>query len=283
MIFEALEGEIIVVESYTLEKQNGSLKFFIDGEEVDWKWRLNNPSWDWIKEKGKWTHLKKQDEWFLSEFGFSDLFSEFGVKYINITEEIWQGRAMNKNIVKEVVEGKFSPVYNEKLYQIFPKVLNKYNNGIFISLGKVKGIKGSYPSLTLKNMFGLIPDPLRSWWHGPADKFLSRNIIDLNKVYHAFFNVYGICEAINSAIISNPKGSIKTSWGNYDVLKNLGFAWSSNNLISLDSVLCVFMDINPKKIEYIKLAEKDFGNVDKNVLKIAKIIAKEIFYKIIFI
>ena len=52
-------------------------------------------------------------------------------------------------------------------------------------------------------MFGMIPkhvgyDSRYDRYHGPKDKELSRHILDINKMYHALFNVVGIVEAIKS-------------------------------------------------------------------------------------
>jgi uncharacterized protein (DUF362 family) len=214
--------------------------------------------------------LRKEDKWFLSEFGFQDLFSEFGVKYINITEEVWKGKVLNSALVKERVEEKFSPVLQEKMYGFLPKKLLRYKDGVFIDLGKVKGIGGSYPSLTLKNMFGLIPDPLRAWWHGSDDIYLSRNILDINKLYHTFFEEFGLCEAITSATVSNPQGAIDVPWGSYDVVKEPQFACASEDLLSLDAVMCVLMDINPFSVDYINQGQEEFGRINEKNLEKAR-------------
>lgn len=93
------------------------------------------------------------------------------------------------------MEGRFPPVFREKLYSYVPQRLYDLMGATFISFGRVKGIHEAFPSLTMKNLFGLIPDPLRAWWHGPRDRWLGRSIVDINKVYHSLFKVYGICEA----------------------------------------------------------------------------------------
>ncbi|MFX1280503.1 MAG: DUF362 domain-containing protein [Promethearchaeota archaeon] len=277
LLFEALNGKIMIIESYTLEKQDGKLKFIVEDHEVDWKWIMEYPDWKWIKEKGRWDQLRKQDEWFLSQFGFKDLFSEFGVEYINVTEEIWQDRSAESKIIKKEVERKYPPVVKDNLYQFFPSKLLKYKDQILISFGKIKGIKSTYPSLTLKNMFGLIPDPLRSWWHGPADSLLSQNIIDINKIYATFFDVYGLCEGIYSVTVSDPKGSIRVPWGNYDIIENLGIAAFSNHLVSLDALICGLIDINPSQVEYIRLGQEIFGKYDMKELINVKNTRDELF------
>ena len=90
MLVEALDGRVIVTESYMLERQDGSMRFTVEGDGVDWRWVARHPSWDWIKEEGRWDQLRKQDKWFLDKYGFTDLFEECGVEYVNVTEEVWQ-------------------------------------------------------------------------------------------------------------------------------------------------------------------------------------------------
>lgn len=165
MLLEALDARVVVTKGYTLEKNDGSMKFTVDGDDVNWNWVIEHPSWDWVKEEGRWGELRRQDHWFLDEYGFTNLFQEFGVEYVNVTEEIWNGEITDPAEVKEAVEARYEPAFTDQIYGFLPKRLHELRGSPFISLGKVKGIGGSFPSLTLKNLFGYIPDPLRSWWH----------------------------------------------------------------------------------------------------------------------
>ena len=277
ILLEALEGRVFVTESYTLDRHDGSMRFTVDGEEVNWRWILRHPSWDWIKEEGRWDQLRRQDRWFLDEYGFTDLFKEYGVEYINVTEEVWQGRTADPGEVEEAVKAKFTPVLKEELYSNVPKRLYELRGATLISLGRVKGIRGVFPSLTMKNLFGLIPDPLRSWWHGPRDRWLSRSIVDINKVYSSIFNIYGICEAIHYATVSHPKGEVKTPWGNYDIIKDPGVIALSKHLVSLDAVLCGLIGIDPEKVSYLKLGEEAFGSFNRLHVEEARVAATEWF------
>ena len=53
LLLGALDGKIIVIEGYTLEKHDGSMKFTVDGNEVNWKWVMENPDWGWVREEGR--------------------------------------------------------------------------------------------------------------------------------------------------------------------------------------------------------------------------------------
>lgn len=277
MLLEALDSRVVVVESYTLEKHDGSMRFTVDGEEIDWRWIMRHPEWDWAREERRWDVFRKQDRWFMDEHGFTDLFEDFGVEYINITEEVWQRRTVNPTTVKKAVEERFDPVFKEELYCFLPKRLYDLRTSPLISFGKVKGIGGTFPSLTLKNLFGLIPDPLRSWWHGPDDSWLSRSIVDIAKVYASFFNLYGICEAIKYVTVNHPKGEVKVPWGNYDIVRDLGVVAVGRHLVSLDAVLCGLIGVDPENVSYLQLGEEVFGPYDRRRVEEAKMVAGEWF------
>jgi len=273
VLLEALDGRAVVTEAYSLERQDGGMRFTVDGEEVNWRWIMSHPSWDWIREEGRWDRMRKQDRWFLNEHGFTDLFQERGVEYVNVTEEVWRSRTADPGEVRGAVEARFSPVSSDKLYGYVPQRLYELRGAPLISFGKVKGIHGTLPSLTMKNMFGLIPDPLRSWWHGPGDSWLGRSIVDINKVYAALFNVYGICEAIRYATVSHHEGEVKVSWGNYDVVRDLGVVALGRHLVPLDAVLCALIGVNPEKVSYLRLGEEAFGPYDRRQVGEAKAVS----------
>ncbi len=90
----------------------------------------------------------------------------------------------------------------------------------------------------MKNMFGMILDPMRPWWHGPQNSRIASSIVDVNKVYHSLFNVYGICEALNTTAVPHPKGKFQgTYMGRYDVVEGFGVVALGRDLVSLDSIL----------------------------------------------
>ncbi len=277
MLLEAVDARVVVTEAYTLEKHDGSMKFMVEGEEVDWRWIMEHPSWDWAKEADLWDEIRGQDQWFMDEFGFTDLFQEFGVDYVNVTEEIWRGRIANPDTVRDAVEARFAPVSNEGLYGFLPKRLHDLKGSTLISFGKVKGIGSTFPSLTLKNMFGLLPDPLRSWWHGPKDERLGGSIVDIAKVYASFFDLYGVCEAIRNVTVSHPEGEVSVPWGRYNIFRGLGVVALGPNLVSLDAVLCGLIRVDPEKVSYLKLGEEAFGAYDRVHIDAARAVADEWF------
>ena len=70
---------------------------------------------------------------------------------------VWNGRIAAPTIVKQLVESRYSPAQCEKLFGVVPKALYDLRGSTFISFARFK----MYASFTIKNLFGLIPDPLR--------------------------------------------------------------------------------------------------------------------------
>ena len=218
MVLDALDGEAIVVEGHSMMRNDGSKT--VTGANA-------RDEWDWIRE---------QETKYLRRLGLSDVMERHGAEFVNITDEVWSGRIVDPGEVKEKVEARYGPVAEEQLYGFMPETLRVHEGAPLVSLGKVKGIGGKFPSLSLKNLFGLIPDPLRSWWHGPGDARLGESIIDITRVYASYFPLYGVCEALREATAMNPQGAVKVEWGRYDIVRDLGFAALGGNLMNLDAV-----------------------------------------------
>jgi hypothetical protein len=105
MLFEALDSKITITESHIFTRSQNypvkgmnlnvgekelSLESFLFGE--GWKWLIKNPDWDWFKDGEYWDWMRKEEKDFLDDFGFTDLFKEFNVGYVNVTDEVWSGR-----------------------------------------------------------------------------------------------------------------------------------------------------------------------------------------------
>ena len=282
ILFEALDARIIVTESYSLLRSMNILKeglsFTARDRVVNWKWLLKgdgwtwlteNEDWDWFIQGGHWEQIRQEDQAFRDRYGFTDLFNEFNVTYINVTEEVWSGRIADPAAVKQSVESRFRPVHIEKLYRMVPKALYDLRGSTFVSFARLK----MYASYTFKNLFGMIPDPLRPWWHGPEGCSILHSIVDINKVYHALFNVYGICEALNLTAYIHPDGQYEGVYaGKYNITEGSGVIVFGRDLVSIDAML---LNLSDPSIRWtadfnrasIELAEDEFGLVDRKAIE----------------
>ena len=271
-ISEATDGKIIATEGHLLWRKRyldpDGVKFTVDGKERNWDWLLEGKGWTWlIKQKADWSffiegphwsQIKKEETLWLENHGFTDFFNDYDIEYRNATDERWSGNIVDPKIVKEAVESKYPATCTEKLYGFMPKKLYKHRNSTLISLSKRK----NYQSFTMKNNFGLIPDPVRAWWHGYKDKTpdgvsgkrKNKSILDINKIYGAFFNLYGVFD--------NPTKDPS----NFD--RDVGV---SSSMIQLDAILNRICRYNPEEATYLEKGNGLFGPFNDEMLEQAEI------------
>ncbi|MHA2021417.1 MAG: hypothetical protein ACW96N_06860, partial [Candidatus Thorarchaeota archaeon] len=286
-ILECLDSRIVVTESHMIARapsffRDGGPIFTVGEKEVNWKWLshgegwrwlIENPSMEWFMKEGHWGQIKKEDKVFLDENGFTDLLNEFDATYINVTDEVWDGNSANPIEVKDLVEARFGPINLQSIYNIIPKKLFDLRGSTFLSLARVK----MYATFTLKNLFGMFPEPVRSWWHGPEESRYLDSFIDINKVYHSLFNMYGICEAFNSLSVPHDEGDFNLQMPpmRYNILEGKGFVAFGSNLVELDTILLglteqLILQDQKTNREPLLLAQDVFGAVDESLLVEAK-------------
>jgi hypothetical protein len=114
----------------------------------------------------------------------------------------------------------------------------------------------------MKNNFGLIPDPVRAWWHGfkeantyaPKTVRLAKSILDINKVYGALFDLVGVFEAPRS------------DWSTFT--RDVGV---SRGMAQLDAILNHLSGYDPESAAYISSGNGVFGAFSPELLKEAEV------------
>jgi hypothetical protein len=191
LILSSLKGKkVIFIESYSFwrtdkKRENGE-DYFSSKEAT--------------LETGKihWEFFKKMDEWFLDKTGITEVLQKHNAKYISITNEIWKGNVMDPKVISSLVEERFSPVSDKDLYKIVPKFLYNLKGAPLISLAKAKADSVYGLSASIKNIFGLVPDPNRyeKYHGGDPEKLLAGSIIDTHKIYQSLFDVKFLVESV---------------------------------------------------------------------------------------
>jgi len=218
LLFTSLKGDKTLVEGYTA-----------------WRNQLNSgpEPREFITPRNarkKWKWIKEQDEWFLRHSGIGKVLEEHGVEYVNVTEEVWSGRAVAKEEIKKAVETNFGSVRNEEMYSFVPEKVYRLKGCALISLNLSRGTR-EMASLSTKNLFGLIPDPARyGKWHGPNDSLLPQSIVDINEIRQRKLLV------------------------------------GSRNSVEADALTAKILGVDPKKIGYLRLAAEEFGGYDEAVV-----------------
>ena len=119
---------------------------------------------------------------------------------------------------------------NPELAGFVPSVLMELRGVPLISFARFKG-----PTrLGISNLFGLIPHPLRTAWHGPDITHFASVCCDLARIYGALFPLFGLVEAFDSAVRWDRKGLYRSRWGNYDLVLTDGLFTLSEGLVGAD-------------------------------------------------
>lgn len=213
LLLSALPCQAIIVEGHTSSRNLGGATF-------DWETQA--------RENRAW--IRHQDAEYLRRTGLAEVISRHGAQYVNVTESFWDEDCVPADQVLRYLEQRGVTLHHLEITQFIPRVLFESAGCPMISFAKFKG-----PTrLGVANMFGLLPEPLRAAWHGPNLTYMARVCCDLAKLYGALFELYGIDEALYSAVRWNRRGLYRSRWGNYDLIQNAGCVTASHGLVSAD-------------------------------------------------
>ena len=241
------QGEVVLVESYS-PRNTTTLRDLKLGARVS----------DYERKR-----VRESEEDFLRGTGTKGVLEELGIEYVNVAEEVLDGRTVDKETVRGLVESKYPPVSRNELYGFLPTKLYGLRTGTFINLAKFK----VFFTLCTKNMFGMIPEYVGygsrlGAYHGKANRDLSQNIADVNKIYRSIFNVIGIVEGVNSLScnIGKETGKYKSVFGyRYDALENKGLIYYCDDPLWLDAFIHQQCGKDPLEEEHLELASRVFG------------------------
>ncbi len=234
-VLSAVDGDAIVVESYGWARTEEALK---------------TGGWGSIEPED----LRKSDRWFFKYSGIGEVLEKHGVEFLNVTEENWDGRTADPEMIRGAIEGKHLPLEQEDFLGFVPERLYEMRGCDFLSLAKVRVLEGPmYVSLAVKNFFGMIPGPSRRIYHGERHSRLSQSIVDIYKVYDSLFDVSGVVEAVLTASLRDPE---TMAWDN---VEKPGFVSASNDPVELDAFVTALLGRDPHDVGYLWLAAETFG------------------------
>jgi hypothetical protein len=212
-LLAALPAQAVLVEGHTSSRN------------------LGGSSWDWQTEGEQhrgW--IAEQDAEYLRRTGLDEVIQKHKAQYLNVTETFWDGQCAPRETVDALLAEARVELSFPELAGFVPDVFFQFRGAPFISMARFKGPQRA----SITNMFGLIPIPLRTKWHGRSVAHFARVCCDLVKIYRCLFRVYGMVEALNVAVKWNPKGLYRSRWGNYDLIPNTGIVTLSPNLATAD-------------------------------------------------
>jgi hypothetical protein len=211
LLLGALPGPAVVLEGHTSSRN-------VSGLDIDWETDA---------EKHR-TWIRQQDAEFLRRTGLAEVLARHRAQYLNVTEAWWDGACAPAEEVRAALGG--VGLQNPELASFVPAVLLEQRGTPLISFARFKG-----PTrLGISNLFGLIPHPLRTAWHGATITDFAAVCCDLARLYGSLFPLFGLVEAFDSAVRWDRKGLYRSRWGNYDLVLTDGLFTLSEGLVGAD-------------------------------------------------
>jgi sirohydrochlorin ferrochelatase len=211
LLLGALPGKAVILEGHTSSRNVGGL-------DIEWEA-------DAAKHR---TWIRQQETEFLRRTGLADVLAKHKAQYLNVTEAWWDGACAPAADVRSAL-GDIT-LQNPELAGFVPSVLMDLRGAPLISFARFKG-----PTrLGISNLFGLIPHPLRTAWHGAAITDFAATCCDLARLYGRLFPTFGLVEAFDSAVRWDRKGLYRSRWGNYDLVPTDGLFTLSEGLVGAD-------------------------------------------------
>jgi len=213
LLLSALPGRAIILEGHTSSRNLG-------GADFDWETEAqHHRAW-----------IRQQDMEYLRRTGLAEVLERHRAQYLNVTEAWWDGACTPANEVEALLADRAVSLRHPELAQFVPGALLTLRGAPFLSCARFKG-----PTrLGISNLFGLIPMPLRSAWHGANITDFASVCCDIAKLYACLFPMFGLVEAFYSAVRWDRKGIYRSRWGNYDLVLSDGIMTLSEGLPGAD-------------------------------------------------
>jgi hypothetical protein len=220
LLLGALPAPAIILEGHTSSRNTG-------GAEFNWETEARaNRAW-----------IRQQEAEYLRRTGLQDVLARHQAQYVNVTEAFWDE------------ESEVDPA------EFIPKILLEFRGCPMISFAKFKG-----PTrLGISNMFGLIPPPLRSAWHGPNITWFARVCCGLARRYGSRFELCGVVEGLYSAVRWNRQGLYRSRWGNYDLIRDASRVTASRGLVAADILAARLQGQDVRRSAFFDVVREELG------------------------
>ena len=180
---------------------------------------------------------RRDNEYLLTASGIYRVLKEHRVPYVDLNSD---------DVRPTRLRSRFTTL--EQLY--LPETL--YNADVLVSMPKLKTHHWAGVTLSLKNMFGVVPGSVYGWpknilhWHG-----IHNSILDINSSLPV--RQFAIVDGVVGMEGNGPlQGQAKDS----------GILIFGEDLVAVDATAARLMRIEPKKIKYLAEAGEFLGNVN---------------------
>ena len=182
---------------------------------------------------------RRDNEYLLSASGLYDVVKDHRVTYVDLnTDEV------------RLIQLKSSFTSLKQLY--LPETL--FNADLLVSMPKLKTHHWAGVTLSMKNMFGVVPGAIYGWpknalhWAG-----IVGSIVDINSSLPLprFAIVDGIVGMEGDGPLQGQR-------------KNSGVLVLGDDLVAVDATAARLMTIEPRQVKYLELAEEFLGNLERS-------------------
>jgi uncharacterized protein (DUF362 family) len=179
---------------------------------------------------------RRDTEYLLTASGIYDVINEHRVRYVDLNSD-------------DVRLTKLRSSFTNLRQLYLPETL--FNADLLVSMPKLKTHHWAGVTLSLKNMFGVVPGSVYGWpknalhWAG-----IHRSILDINSSLP--IPQFAIVDGIVGMEGNGPlQGQAKQS----------GVLILGEDLVAVDATAARLMKIEPRKIEYLEIADRFLGNI----------------------
>lgn len=241
VLLEALPGPAIVMEGHTSSRNLGG---------ADWDWETE------AQEHRRW--IWEQDAEFRKRTGIQDVLEKHRAQYLNLTETYWEGACADKTTILSYLAEQGVRLNEEEIAEFVPQVIWENRGANFISFARFKGST----RLSVSNCFGLLPDTLRSRWHGPNLTYMARVCCDMVRLYQALLNGIAVVEGLHTAIRWDRQGLYRSRWGHYDIIPDPALVVASSAFGDCDAIACRLQGHDPQRSAFFDMIREELGIED---------------------
>ena len=267
---EYTESKIL---GWLLEALPGQKKIVIEGY-TPWRGLIYHPKdknddlkVDLVGGKKYREFYRSLDLDFLRRTGIGEILEKHHAEYINVTECVWNDDCVPSEIITNELSSIGYALTNPVFASYLPKrMYDLRTKATLISLAKIKS-QFHDPSVgfsgTIKNIFGLLPDPSRMKYHAGENMMgLDTALADIFLIYYLVFReARWIAEGIFN--FSKEPFSLNPS-----IVKNQNTIFLGENPFFVDAEVCKFLGVKPETSEY-------YQNIKKTALALKLLISRD--------
>lgn len=213
-------------------------------------------SFDWeIEARSERVWIREQEQAYLEKTGIKAVLHRHRAGFLNVTECWWDEACAPAERVRELLLERGVTLRYEELLGYVPDALFRLRGAPLLSFARFKG-----PTrLSISNLFGLLPEPLRSAWHGPNITYFASVCCDLAKLYGTLFRLHALVESLSFAVRWDRKGVYRSRYGNYDLIESPRVVCLGQSLAAVDVVAARLQGQDVRRSAFFDVVRAELG------------------------